>query len=431
MNSKVKKTAAIGLFLIAACIGGFQLIQWLGNDPDLLPGESAGMIAAVEYLPQASKIVVFKPDGTTFEMPHKEGARDKDPIWREDGQRLYFLSNRDENTFHIYRWRPGDGDASRRSVGAAARSNPAFGPTGDPKANTTALITSRGLIMEYDPKTGSTFQVVPPRKAIGSEAGNESRDARFSGAYANLGRAFEKARWAGNRRWIVATVQRSIGVVLILQDTQIQGEGDKAQMPPPMPIVAGDSIDFDVSPDGTVVMSVRGFRWFLPEYDESSVPQEVLNQFIPEQFRKDGKITVPYMNGVMAFNPSQERSPGILFASPDDTTAFGAPAISPDGKGVAIPFGKRAGEQFIAEDLRFYPMGGNPQTDVRVIAPDEVVSACWMADSQTVVYAKLVADKHEVWKVGASGGEPVRVSPEGRDIGSPTVSPQTPKAASK
>lgn len=431
MNSKVKKTAAIGLLAVAVAIGGYQAIRWLGDDPDLLPGDSVGMIAAVEYLPQDSKVVVFKPDGTMFEFPHKDGAQEKSPIWRTDGQRLFFLSNRDEDTFHIYRWRPGDADASRRSLGATNRSEPWFGPVNDPNANKTALITSRGLIMEYDPKTGNTFQLVPPGKAIGSNAGNESKDARFSGAYAAMGRAFTKARWAGSRKWIIAIVQRNVGEVLVAQDMEMKGEGEDAKLPPPFPVVAGESVDFDVAEDGTVVASVRGFRWFLPDYEDAQPPEDVIEQFIPEQFRAGGKITTPYLNGMMAFNPTAGGQLQVLFASPDDKVAFGSPSISPDGKGIAFPVGPLAGERFIPKTLSYYPIGGNPQTDVRTLAKEGTESISWTADSNTVVYTKLDQGKRSLWKIAASGGDPIRISPEGRNIGSAVVSPQVAKSAPK
>ena len=97
---------AIGLIVLAALFYGYQWWKDYTKDPDLpLENDTAGMIAALQLGEEGNQVVVFTKEGELRKSPgYQPGKNDKELTWRPDGNRLFFTSDREETSFHVYRW---------------------------------------------------------------------------------------------------------------------------------------------------------------------------------------------------------------------------------------------------------------------------------------------------------------------------------------
>lgn len=418
MNPVALRRTLFSLLAVVVSVFAYVVLRQLGNDPDILPGKSAGLIAAVETTPDGSKIVLISPDGTIKDVPgHQSGKRDIDPQWRSDGQRLFFTSDREENTFHIFRFRPEAGESERRSLGSNSRSTPIFGPAGHPKANEDGIITSRGQVLEYQPRDGTTYQLLPPQTmgAAAEADGSGGTVDAFSAIYSRIGTSFKSARYGKDRALVVAVMRREEGEVLVVQSLEQvtdPGTGQK-RIPRPIPVIAGASVDFDIAPSGEIFATVLDFQW-------------VDGNTIPEEFIKNGRATVPYRHGMIMFDPSAENGGvAVLFQSEDDATAVSSPRVSPDGKTLLWVMGEVGeGDAFEPKSLFIAGLppgvGGQPTQ----IATGPIREPAWYPSSDQVLFVQSQDRQSALFRLPITGGEPTRVTPEGRSFRSPTVSPQ-------
>lgn len=418
MNPVALRRTLFSLLAVVVSVFGYVLLRQIGNDPDILPGKSVGLIAAVETTTDGTKIVLISPDGTIKDVPgHVSGKRDADPQWRADGQRLFFTSDREENTFHIFRYRPEAGESERRSLGSNSRSTPIFGPAGHPKANDDGIITSRGQVLEYQPRDGTTYQLLPPQTmgAAAEADGSGGTVDAFSAIYSRIGTSFKTARYGKNREQVIAVMRREEGEVLVVQSlAQVSDpESGQKRIPRPIPVIAGTSVDFDVSPTGEIFASVIGFQW-------------VDGNNIPEDFIKNGRVTVPYKNGMIMFDPTAENEGvAVLFQSADDSAAVSNPRVSPDGKTLLWVMGTVGdGEAFEPKALFIAGLppgaGGQPTQ----IATGPIREPVWYPSSDQVLFVQSQDRQSALFKVPITGGDPTRITPEGRSFRNPAISPQ-------
>lgn len=415
MKRSVMTASAVGVILLG--VGAYVLVQRYGNDPDLLPGTSPGMIAAEEILDRGSRIVILKEDGAVTEVPgYPEGKRDIEPSWRPDGGRLFFASDREANTFHIFRWRPDGGDPERRSIGSNSRSAPVFGFKDHPKANESALITARGQVLEYFPRDGKTFQVLPPAiGAVQTEEEGGNVDA-FSAIYSRIGTSFKTAMWGKNREVVVAIMKREEGEVLMVQQLGLVEDketGRKIPLPP-RAVMAGASIQFDMDSQGRVIAAIQDFQWLDPTK-------------IPEEFIEKGVAKKPFQNAMIFFDSNVfDKAPEIVFAS-DNENALGDPKISPTGDALAFTTGRF--DYTNGYEPQGLVTGTFPPTqsaEIKPIAEGFVRDPAWFPKGDKLVFVRSEGGDRAVFVVSASGGDAKRISPEGRNFARPTVSPQTP-----
>ena len=313
-QSKISQRLALRTLFLVVLLGGVYFgYQWWkdqsGDLAGLKPAQTVGWLAAIQFQANGQQAVAFDPTGKL--MPSggwKDGNTDRDITWNPSGNRIFFVSDREENNFHVFRWNPTDGsDPARRTIGSRSRSLPMFPRQAGPDADASALITSGGFVLEYRPKDLSTVQVLPPlgREVVQSsyEEGGGAAD-QFSGVYAKFGNSFKVARWCKGKDYIAAIMRRDDGEVLILQNMQPTTEG---KLPRPEAIVAGDHVEFDVNPqDGSVVFAVQNFQWPIPEA-------------IPAQFHKGNKITRPFAHLLGRIDP-EDKSPIVRIGGSNDDT---------------------------------------------------------------------------------------------------------------
>ncbi len=400
------KRTAIVLAGFAAIFGGLRWMQSRQGDYDN-GGDSTGMIAAVQLEANGQKAVLIKPDGTVVSTKSwKDGATDREPVWSPDGKFLFFCSDRQNNTFNVFRWNPQTDDAQTRTEKGGSRSNPTFAPG---QTDDDPLIVMGGFVRQLDPSTGKTPQILPPVNAeiAQSGAGDEEGTEGSLSVYGTLGKSFRVARYLPDKRGIVAVLRRDEGESLILQDMT---PGANGKLSKPRPIVAGDHVDFDIDPtSGTIAFTVQNFRWPDPAT-------------VPEQFRKGSRLTVPFRNMVGLLDASKGQQV-IVAAAPDDRVGFGSPRVSPDGTRLLLLQGRMEDGSLRPETLLTLPMREAGIQQASNLVKGEVYEPTWSPDSKRVAYAKRIGGKRDLFTMSADGTDEKSLTNGKGDFTTPLFSP--------
>lgn len=443
INQKLIVRTAILLFIAAGTIGTFQYFRSVSGDMGgLVKSETSGLVAAIQYHDDGQEAVLIKPDGTVVRSEGwKNGIRDRDLAWSPDGNFLYFVSDREGDAPNIFRWTPSTNKTEARTVGTRGRSHPSFPLDGATDDSNTALITSGGFVLEFNPKDKSTRQVLPP---VGNEVvqtQDDSGDAggssgQFSGVYGKYGKSFRMARWIKGKTWIAAIMdgneqQGLSGDVLLIQSLTTNSQG---KLPVPAPIAAGDKIDFDVSSDGKLVYAVTNYQW--PDLN-----------LVPPQFRKGNKIIRPFRHMICILDPSEgsktpstadlhaqatgqeSTSAGPIMASQDDKSCFISPKFSPDGKTIVFVVGRHeASGQVTPFVMASVPAKAGAAQEARPLIKGEVYEPSWSPDGRSIVFAQhSQSGKRTLYTIDATGGSARNLSGEAGNFGTPLFSPQIPK----
>lgn len=401
---------AIGLFAIA---GFVVLFQQLRRTEDIDPGrfDSAGFVAALQFTETGARAVLISPRGEVLPSPDAtETTEDRAIAWQPDGQRLYILGLRGENEPQIYRWNPARGVVERRTIDRGGSQAPAFPLPGE---EGPALIIVGGFVREFFPATGTTRQILPP---VGRELarGEEGLADQFDILYGSLGESFREARWARGRNAVVAVMRAPDREVLIVQDlTEVQGpEGPR--LPPPVPLFAGERIEFDVAANGTVAVAVQDFQFVDPR----NVPAEFVDQA--------GRVRRPFAHALFLFDPAkvgETAPPQLVTASTDDQNAFASPRLSPDGSQIAILVGPYDGFNVEVKALVRMPARANGGAEARAVLSGKVSDPSWHPNGRRMVYVKSDTEGGGVFSIDLETGTEVRLTREPGDFASPLYSP--------
>ena len=415
---KISKKLAIRTVCLVVVVGGLTYgLEWFlkyRSDLDrLMQSDTAGWIAAVQFLPDGHQAVLISPDGVVHkDAGYKPKTTDRDLAWSPRGNFLYFISDRNEHNFNLFRWAPGsDKPADQRTTGTRARSNPRFSaqPTDELDGDTKALITCGGLVQQFDPSNQTTEQVLPPttKEIAQSQGGNDDSEkgteGQFTGAYGSLGTSFREAQWCGGKRFIVGVMRRENGEILIIQDMQpVDGK-----LPQPRPLTAGDHIDFSVNPkDGSIVYSVQHFQWpDQPLVDANGKP-----------------LPKPFVNGLLTFDVVSQKAALITRS---DQVAFGAPAIKPDGSSVVVVAGPVENGALTPQFMINFPTKNDP-TFKQFKIPGEIHEPSWSPDGVHIVFA--VHDKNgkrTIYDLRTDEGSMRNLTGDSGDFAFPMFSPQT------
>ncbi|HEY0866797.1 MAG TPA: hypothetical protein VGE01_05450 [Fimbriimonas sp.] len=409
---------SILLLVIAALIYAFQYYRSVRSDlGGRATSETAGLIAAIQYKKGGGQeAVLFKPDGSIIRNEGwKEGVVDRDIAWTPDGNFLFFISDRADNVFHVMRWSPGSGNVEARSIGSRGKSNPTF-PVGDvPNASKSSLVTSGGVVFDFEPSKPSMLQVLPPTAdeivVTGMEEGGGS-ESQFQGYYGQLGQSFRIARWLNGKDWVAGVMKRDAGEILIIQNLVRREDG---RLEPPRTITAGERVDFDVNPKtGGMVYSVVNFQWPDPER-------------VPRQFVKGNRVTTPYRNMIGLVGTTEQETSGPVVVSNDDRTAFLSPRISPDGTTVLAVVGPydRDSSSVQPQALVSMPAEVGGAQQIRRLAVGEVYEPSWSPNGAKIAFARRQDGRRTIFTIDRDGGSERNVSGDQGDFGWPLFSPQT------
>jgi hypothetical protein len=393
------------VILLGAAALGLRWYQSHKNDPsDVLGGtlNTAGMVEAIQFGDDGDHVVAFNQKGEKIAQKGiVPGTHDADPVWRPDGNRVFFVSDRDKKSYQVYRWIPApDSEPEVRSEGTIGKSHPTF-PEEAGEAGSRLLMVSGGFVVEFDPSNLKGHQVLPPLGA-GATASKDTEDAggsvgQFAGIYGQLGDRFRIARWDNGTNAIVAVMGSDRGEVLIYQDLTKPGD--------PKVISTGAHIDFDINPkDGSVVFTVEDFLW----PPKSAVPPA-------ERFR----------HLVGGWSPAKGLS--IMLPSRDDKVAFGSPAINPAGDKVLVVMGAfdRSSDTLTSKALITMPTEGNAAAGVAKLVEGSVYEPTWSPTGDRIAYAKTANGSRAIYIAGADGSGEHTLTGDTGTYGHPLFSPQT------
>lgn len=399
---------AFGLLTLAVIVGAYQALKTCGKDIDLpLQVDTAGMVAAVQLQDRGSKVVVIGPDGTIRSVPEgKEGVVERDAVWRPDGNRVFFVANRDTEAFSVYRWNLGSDKVELRSETKANQSQPTFGAPGSDRANDAVLLLAGGKVLELDTVTGRTLQVLPPvPKEIGG--GEEGAKDQIEALYKTFGTSFRAAQWTFDKRFVVAVMRREDG-----NETLIVQELGEVR---PLPVVAGKKIDFTISPTSDqIVFTVLDYMWIDPAQ-------------APPEFIKNGVATTPYRHGLFLLDPTKPAAEANVpvMASKQDDVAFGQPAFSPDGSMIALVGGTYKGEGDLeTKGLMVLPAEAGGGQAMSLVIQGAVREPSWGPDNETIVYVLPQGGRRALHSIKKDGSDPKNLTGDKGDFAWPRMSPQ-------
>jgi len=406
-NRKKFIRGVIGIIVIVV----FLIVLWIVQtvkDVDL-PAEvnTIGEIAAIKETPNGSQAVLIKTDGSIVVSPgYHDGVHDRDPVWRPDGNRLFFTSDRDPGQVNLYRWNPGSNKVERRTATQGSYTSLLYSAA-DVKGK--GLVARGGNIVEFDPVSGDTTPILPtpPKQAdTNSQTSQEGEGRKGSienSFFANYGTSFKDAAWFGSEKFIVTIMKGDEGETLLLQDMTPMQDA----LRPPVPIASADHIDMAVDRNnGVIVFTLQGFRFPDPNH-------------VPPEFVKNGKVVPPFRHEIGLLDPKslqmiQQQDPNqppvsivqpqVIVQTPTDANVFGAPVLSPDGSKVLVGLGVYKNNEMDMKGLVVMPAvaggGGSPA----FIHKGPVTSMSFSGDGNKIVYSQKEADGSESIHVMNSDG---------------------------
>lgn len=394
---------------------GYRYLSEYLKDPDSGVANTVDAIVAVKNTNLGSEVVLIAADGSVRQAPGAtEESIDKEAIFRPDGNRIFFLSNRSGSSFQVHRWNLASDAIQQRSLGSRSITSIYFGPYGATDGS-RALITQGGFVLSYDPRLGTTKQILPPadneRSGADVEGGSGSQ---FEMVYKSLGSSFDKAKWSADHKLIIATMKREDGSeIIIAQQTEpVRGKDGEMRIPQPQAFAAGRKIDFDIDKDGRVIATVMDFR--VP--DEENPPKELV---------KDGKLIYPYRHVMYYFDPSSNEGPKMVAASEKDVAAFTNPLLSPDGSEFLVTVGSvDENGNFKARELDRMPFGAGNAGNVQVVIDGPVKSPSWHPSGTRILYIRNESGKNKIFSAGADGSDKRALGADG-DFIAAMYSPQT------
>ena len=421
MNRRLVKRGIIGAVAIITILVVIFIVQSV-RDVDLpAHADTVGYIAAIQQMPNGSQVVLIQPDGTVIPSKgYHDGENDRDPVWRPDGNRLFFTSDRDPQQgaagrqVNLYRWNPASNKIERRTATQGSYQNLLYSLS-DSKGH--GLVALGGNIVEFDPITGDTAPVLPPAaKNDASTGGEEGRKSTIENSFFNqYGTSFKAAEWFADQKYIVAIMKGDEGETLLLQDmTPVQG-----QLKPPIALGSGDHVDMDLNrKDGRIIFALQGFK--ITERDIKNIPPEYI---------KNGKVTPPYRHMVGLLDPkSIAAGPAGIMApvvqTPNDQNVFGAPIFSPDGSTVVVTYGVYKESEMQMKGLVSMPARAGGGEAPSFIHKGAVTGMSFSGNGSQIAYSQRERDGRETVHVMSSDGQNDKVAAAG-NFTQPRFSPQT------
>lgn len=236
------------------------LVQWLiyiKQDPDFGQTQTKNWISALQkdttgttraIVVQSNDVILLSPNSSKKMHPYDrilKKTNDQSLTWQHDGQRLFFISNRERRALDIYRWNLASNKVERRSYNSRPKSELDFSSS---DSQEKGILVSGAEVLEFSPKEGSMRQLLPPIQP----------DSKAFVFYQKLGGHFLKAKWLKKRNLIVAALQTEhTKQTLIIQN--INQASNFIDLP--KIIAEGVSVDFDVSSSNELIFTVQNQKF--------------------------------------------------------------------------------------------------------------------------------------------------------------------------
>ncbi len=397
------------IFVVSLGVVGWLFVWLMGKKGDIqLGSDTSQMIAALAITPDGSQAVVMDTKGTiTKSAAYTQARTDRDITWSPDGNRLFFISDRKEDSFHIFRWDPQrNAEPEQRSIDKAGRSNLVFDPRTATDADLSGLVMVRGTVQEFFPVNGKSSQILPPSKQRvevepGGGAGNT-----FELLYNRFGKSFRVARWVKDRRFIAAVMrQEERGETLLIQDFELDKDG---KLRPPMQVFAAERIEIDVdTKSGVLVANVI----------EATPP-----------LGDDGKpLKLGFIHGIFIIDPSKSgkevATPVLL--SPELRRCATEVKCSPDGSSLLLVAAEYTGDgNGKSIGLVSCPLVAGGGSSGSLLVPGTVSNPTFSPDGTKIAFIKREGANRAVFIADANGSNARNLTGTSGDYSRPLFSPQ-------
>lgn len=421
VRKMITRTAILGAVMVVAIFGYKSVLG--NNDPsDIGTADTKGWVAAIQQADDGNQLVIIKPDGTIMPAPgYVKGKEDRDPVWRPDGNRVFFSSDREEGAFNIYRWNLANNLVERRTLGKIGKSQPSFAPKA-PLTDKYPLMVFGGTAWELDETAGKGFQVVPPNKKGGQrkpEASDASADKEgAAGAELKIKYVRYLAGKAGLMYVSHGDAKEGLG---IQPNVQGMSEKDIQEKGQPSTILAGEKLWLDTSPIEPIgFVSIQHFA--LPE----GMPT-------PPQFIKDGKLELPFHNLIAKVNPTGKPPFEPVIQGAGDNIAFGPLSVSPSGDQLAIVVGFIKENEFHGQAIFVGPAKPAPASDFKQVYPNQanqpasdnqIKSVVWSPDGKHLLIQQRANSHSDIVVMEPDGGNVKNLTNGKGQFTQPVMSPQ-------
>lgn len=408
----VKRLSIMGVSLVLISYGFYWFI---GQKGDLqLSSDTSKLIAAIKMQESGAQAVAVDSSGKVTESNgYVAGKTDRDIAWDPKGNRLFFISDRKEESFHIFRWDPERNSyPDQKSIDRTGRSSLSFDAQDTGLGDLVGLVCVRGTVQEFTPKTAKSQQVMPPTKRAvgGEEAGSTSA---FDLIYKRFGQSFKSARWFGERRYIAAIMSREEpGEALIIQDMQ---PDEKGNFHPPQLVSLAQKINMDVDPkSGSLVFTLTDV---LPILDSDGKPATDPN---------GQPVTLPFKNAVLMFTPKEGKLDRVIIgASPNREITFCSPVVSPDGTAMMFLVGKYLGDGNIeVKELDTCPLVSAGIQTHTMLDQGAISDPVYSPNGQKIAYVKREGSKQAIFVADKNGSASRNLTGTSGDFAHPVFSPQ-------
>ena len=408
-----KRLAIMAVILV---LMGYLFYWFVGQKGDLqFASDTSKMIGAIRLQGSGSQAVVVDPDGKiTPSSGYADGKSDRDLAWDPKGNRLFFISDRKEDSYHIFRWDPQrNGDPEQRTIDKASRSDLVFDAQDKGTGDLSGLVIVRGTVVEFTPKTAKSEQLMPPTRQIQSGDASGGKTGNFEMLYSRYGTSFKSARWFFNRRYIGTVMRREDkGEALVIQDSV---PDDKGNLKPPQLVFVAEKIGITVDPvSGGLVFNVIEI---LPPVDAEGKPQ----------VGPDGKpITYPFSHGLFR-TVQKDGNITIEFIGPSPTKeiSLGTPVVSPDGNSVMFPVGKYQGDgNMEVQGLVTCPLVEKGVQSGSQLAVGTITDPTFSPDGRKIAYIKQEGGHQAIFLAASDGSGAKNLTGTNGDFSLPRFSPQ-------
>lgn len=348
---------------------------------DLSEANTGGYVAALEVKNGKRRAVVFNANGDKTEIPDANDSNDLSVAWRSDGNRLMVVSDRmpknsaDAKVYRVHRWNTSDNSVELRLPGKRNVGKIWYPFDTLENAKGRALVIVGGLVNEFDQRTGALTQVVPPPSGGPVRTGEEGvggMGGALSGVYESIGESFDQAVYTNAADAVISVMKREGGEVLVYSSLR---QNESGQYPPPMPIFAGKNIEIQMARNGDCLVTIQGFEWF----DRSG-------ETVPDEFKKDGKLIIPFKNGLMHMSISNDQpTPQVISAFPDDQ-AFGDASVSPQSDKIVTTVGTFTNGRYVPTALVTMPFKPGGGSEGEPIIQGPVRFPTWAPSGEVIVF---------------------------------------------
>lgn len=404
-----RSTRRLLVFVVALGVVGWLFVWLMGKKGDIqLGSNTSSMIGAMLLNEDGSQAVVIDPKGTvTKSSGYLTGSTDRDLAWGPDGNRLFFISDRKEDSFHIFRWDPQrNAEPEQRSIDKAGRSNLVFEEKPAADADLAGLVTVRGTVQEFFPVNGKSGQILPPSKQrVEAEEGGGAGNT-FELLYNRFGKSFRVARWLKSKRFIAAVMRREErGETLIIQDFEPDKEG---KIKPPMQVFSAERIEIDVDPVNQMLVAA-------------------ILEVTPPEGPDGNPVKLGFVHGVFIIDPTKTTREAIapVLLSPDAKQCVVEIKCSPDGSTLLfVPAAYTGDGNGTSAGIVSCPLKANGGGQGSPLIQGSVSSPSFSPDGTKITFIKREGVNRAVFIADSNGSNARNLTGTSGDYSRPLFSPQ-------